>query len=301
MRLSGIWSNPDFQGVDELESLLPRLETAAIREFSIDGVKQERLAVMGTKGNGIAYCYPTKRYKVVQNWEVIAPFAQALVDSGFENFQGSIREYDGRMLAQISINNPAYYPKVKGEAFAYIITLKNSYNSELAMSGELDAVKLACTNGMIGLFPQFSWEAIHVMTMEEAVGKWSGFLDRILDAPSSLGPIIEKAKSQVIKVKDVKKLLYGAGFGQRHTNKILDGIVTPSLEIDGWQVYNAANGMYSHDDDGAEKLDTQRDNIKRCNKILMGNWSEMTAEGEKIAQAIEDAEKERKAKKNLKS
>jgi hypothetical protein len=298
MRYSQLHSEPDFRGAEELENLIPRLETARFEPVYVMGkVLENRLAVVSNKTEQV-YCLPTERYHINTNAEVIVPFARVLVESGLD-FSGSIREIGGKMTASFVVEHPDYRPTVKGEGFGMVITIRNSYDSELAMSGILDFLRLACTNGMVGLFPEMSWYATHVMSMDEAVTEWGSFLDRILDAPSMLAPLVEQAKSKECKTQDAYKVLLGAGFGSLYAGRIFDQLNGIKATVDGWELYNAGTATFSHAENGQLKLDTQRENLAKCNRLITGDWSKYLADGEKAIQATEDAKKERQAKRNL--
>lgn len=300
LAISRMFSQPDFNGPEELESLLPRLETCRFEDVYVMGKKLEnRLAVVSNK-TGQTYCLPTERYHIVQNQEVIIPFARALVDSGIENFFGSIREIGGKMFAQVAINQENYRPTVKGESFAMVITLRNSFDSELAMTGELDFVNLACTNGACRLVRDMSWYAIHVMSMDEAVSEWGAFLDKVLDAPAMLAPIIEGAKATELKTSDAYAMLLGAGFGTIHSGWILDQVSGAKSHMTAWELYNAGTATFSHMDDGQLRLEANRDNLAKCNRLLVvEKYEQYLADGQIKIQSITDAKKERQAKKNL--
>ena len=298
------WRNPEIMGVDQLEALLPRLETAHFEPLYINGVKQEgRQAVIGSKSmDGQAYCYPSNRYKIVQNSEVIIPFARALVDSGFENFSVNIREFDGRMYANFGVNHPTYIKRIVGENYGMRITVFNSYNCQVGFGASLDFVRLICSNGMVGLVPSLNWRAIHVMDMAEAYDRWAGFLDAIQNAPGILTPLIESAKSWEVKTQDALKILYGAGFGKNIAGRMFDRLKGDKPKVDGYTIFNLATEELSHVEGGMEQYETQRDRLAQANKILTCKWEELLADGEKEAQRIEEYEREaeirRREKKN---
>ena len=300
LSLSRMFTEPDFRGVDELEGILPRLETCHFEPVYVLGKPLEnRLAVVSDK-TGQTYSLPTERYHISQNREVIIPFAKALVDSGIEDFYGSIREVGGKMFASIAINHPSYKPTVKGEAFGMVMTLRNSFDCEMAMSGELDIVRLACSNGMIRLFAESFWYAIHTVSMEEAVSEWGQFLDRVLDAPAMLAPMVENAKSTEIRTSEAEKYLLGAGFGSIHSGWILDQIDGSRQVMTAWDLYNAGTATFSHLDDGQLKLESNRENLAKCNRLLVVEaFEKYLADGSKKLEAIQEAKKERQARRNL--
>jgi hypothetical protein len=295
MQMSNLFRQPDWRGADELEAILPRLETVRFEPVYVMGEKLEnRWAVVSNKSQK-TYSLPTEKYEITQNWQVVAPFARAIIDSGVEDFSGSIREIDGKMYAMFKMNSPEYLPVVRGQEFATTFTLTNSYTCQLSMKGLMDVWKLVCTNGMMGMFPEVQFAQDHIMAFDEAVSVWGTFLDKVLGMPVKLNGMIEVAESKEIQTKDALKVLLGAGFGINQANKIYDLIDGTKQVMNGWELYNCGNAVFSHADNGQEKMDRQRDNIAKCNKLLTGDYSRYLDDGTVILKAIDDAKKEKQA------
>ena len=269
----------EFKNLSQLEANILGLDEMDEKEVIVDNKEQKKFKAIYNMNKNRVEAILTKKYKLVQYKEAFLPFVDTLRTIQMD-VEGKIFSNGKRVFVVTYFKDERAMININGDELRLGVVLENSVNGTSAVKGELSALRMVCSNGMVVGDVVGKIRQIHLGNNKETMMEfYKSFIKEMMNNSTRLKDIILQAMTDKIGQGLIEQVYAGCHFGDRQIKQLIEGLKVQD-EINGWDLYNRVTDWISHELNCsfARKMNLQR----QANKLLTVKLETLSKEGNKI-------------------
>lgn len=192
-------------------------------------------------------CIASKKYHIVQHRDVLENLANVLQDLNL-SVRGKIEYFnDGDEMQACVLFNDHMLTDDSKDGVMLGLRVVNSYNCSKGFRGDIYALRLVCSNGMVlPVFENGVYKRIHVGEFDASEGI-ATFIKRVIELKPQFQELIEKNIRVELEKETWHKIVEKLVKQKKHRDEILQRInMLESEKLTKWDVYNVFTDYVSH-------------------------------------------------------